>query len=241
MNNANPLVPQGSLLDQTARSKPHLRVALCIVAVHVVFLGLLLMQGCKPEDQTQRLADSATNETTLAPLDVASLFPTNLPPEPTNALAQDLTRTGMVDAFSGLVGTPPPTNMIVPPPVDLSGPREHTVARGDNFTTIARKYGVTPAAISRANPGVDSTRLRIDQKLVIPPPTSDAGAAAPAPGVAVATSDVYQVKAGDNLSRIARMHGTTPAAIRELNGLLTDRIYAGQKLKLPARSGGGTP
>ena len=67
MNNPNPLIPQGSLLEQQAKSKPHLRIALFIVAVHVVFLGLLLMQGCKRETDDPNLADSSTNDFLASP------------------------------------------------------------------------------------------------------------------------------------------------------------------------------
>src|SRR5947207_2487783 len=35
MNNPNPLIPQGSLLEQKAQSRPHLRIAIAIVAVHL--------------------------------------------------------------------------------------------------------------------------------------------------------------------------------------------------------------
>ncbi len=44
---------------------------------------------------------------------------------------------------------------------------------------------------------------------------------------------VYEVKRGDTLTRIARSHRTTPKAIKEANSLKTDRILAGQKLKVP--------
>ena len=35
MNTPNPLIPQGSLLEQKAKGKPHLRVAYFIVAAHM--------------------------------------------------------------------------------------------------------------------------------------------------------------------------------------------------------------
>lgn len=45
---------------------------------------------------------------------------------------------------------------------------------------------------------------------------------------------VYLVKSGDTLTRIAKMHHTTIKAIKDLNGLATDRLSVGQKLSLPA-------
>jgi LysM repeat protein len=44
----------------------------------------------------------------------------------------------------------------------------------------------------------------------------------------------YEVKRGDTLTRIAKTHGTTVKALREANGMKTDRILVGQKLKVPA-------
>lgn len=43
---------------------------------------------------------------------------------------------------------------------------------------------------------------------------------------------VYVVRPGDNLGAIAREHGTTVRAIKELNGLKSDFIRAGQKLRV---------
>jgi LysM repeat protein len=46
--------------------------------------------------------------------------------------------------------------------------RHHTVVRGDTLTRIARKYGVEPTAIMRAN-GMKNDIVRLGAKLVIPP------------------------------------------------------------------------
>jgi LysM repeat protein len=47
------------------------------------------------------------------------------------------------------------------------------------------------------------------------------------------TATIYVVKPADTLSRIAKMHGTTVNALKVANGLDTDRIAIGMKLKLP--------
>jgi len=44
---------------------------------------------------------------------------------------------------------------------------------------------------------------------------------------------VYVVKSGDTLSRIAKAHGTTVKTIEAANGLESDRILVGAKLKIP--------
>ena len=53
---------------------------------------------------------------------------------------------------------------------------------------------------------------------------------------------IYEVKSGDSLWKIAQEHlgrGNRYTEIMELNGLSSDRIYPGMKLKLPGASGGG--
>ncbi|MCO6186146.1 peptidoglycan DD-metalloendopeptidase family protein [Rhizobium sp. L1K21] len=44
---------------------------------------------------------------------------------------------------------------------------------------------------------------------------------------------LYEVKSGDSLGRIAANHGTTINALRAANGLTSDNIRIGQKLKVP--------
>ena len=231
MNNPNPLIPQGSLLEQKAGSRPHLRIAIAIVAVHLVFLGGLLIQGCGKED-TNTKASQAANESPLPPLTDSNLYSTSLVAQPTREPAH--TSTTIVTSLP----TPPPGQL---PSLDQPVPgatREYVVIRGDNFTTIGKKFGVSAGAITKANPGVDSTRLQVGQKLVIPPASSPSVATAT---VGSGTENTYLVKAGDTLLKIAMANGTTVKEIKALNGLTTDRIKVGDKLKLPARSAPATP
>lgn len=50
---------------------------------------------------------------------------------------------------------------------------------------------------------------------------------------AVSTNKVYVVQAGDSLEKIAKKQNASLKKLRELNRLDNDRIYPGQKLKLP--------
>ncbi len=52
-------------------------------------------------------------------------------------------------------------------------------------------------------------------------------------GARVGSGDTYRVRAGDTLSRIAAMHGTTVARLRAANGLRTDALSIGQRLRIP--------
>ena len=70
MNNLNPLIPQGSNLEQKIQGRSRVKLAVFVVlAAHVLFLGPLLMQGCKreqpspsaPETNAQPPLDTMTN------------------------------------------------------------------------------------------------------------------------------------------------------------------------------------
>lgn len=214
MNTNQSLSSETSNLGPKSPGRARVKVAVfSVLAVHVAgLMALLMTQGCKRETPPE------------TPVPDAPVMDTNAIP--------------VVDT-----NTAPPmdTNVVVTPPVivpEVVAPTttEYTVAKGDSFYTIGKAHGVSIKAIEAANPGVDSKKLKIGQKLVLPP-----AGAAPAPGVAapvadVSTETVYTVKSGDNLLRIANRNGTTVKAIKSLNNLTTDQIKVGQKLKLPAKA-----
>jgi LysM repeat protein len=49
-----------------------------------------------------------------------------------------------------------------------TGRTEHSVRAGETIAAIARRYGVEPNALLRANPGVDPGRLEVGRVLRIP-------------------------------------------------------------------------
>ncbi len=209
MNNQSPLVPQGSLLDQKNRGRVRVKIAVFFVlAIHGIGLLALLMQGCR------RASETSTGETNAAQQAMEAV---------TNVVA---------DTNVGPPPTPPasPEAAATPPAAAM----EYVVAAGDTYSTIAPHFHVTVKALMDANPGVEPTRLRPGQKLHIPPP---APPTAPASNGTTATTssgeEIYIVKSGDTLSTIATRHHTTVKAIKSANGLTTERIVVGQKLKMP--------
>ena len=217
MNSPSPLVPQGSFLEQKNNGRSRVKVAFfCVVGVHVAaIMAALLAQGCRREEaqspdtnQVPALADSG-----LLPVD------TNPPP----ALVETSAPPVHVDTT-------------LPPAATAT---EYTIARGDSFSTIAKKFpGVTAKAIQEANPGVEPQKLQIGQKIVIPPPAAPPvnGVAPNGTAVAVFGEQIYTVKSGDNLTKIAEQFGTTIRALRSANNLVTDNIKVGQKLKIPGKT-----
>ncbi len=258
MSTENPLNPQGSRLEQNAKRKTNLPVIVAVfVGIHVVVFGGIMMAGCKPEPKAEaRKAPEPVLPPITPPADLGSPVapaPGTLPPIgsapppspgvgtpglaplPTTPVAPPVAPVPVVPVVPITPITPPVSE---PPPAAPTGEAKvHVVAKGDSFSTMAKKYGVGAKAIETANPGVDSTKLKIGQKVNIP-------AAAPKPVKANGTktgapaapdSDgAYTVKSGDNLGSIAKRHGTTVAKLREANGLKTDQIKVGQKLKVPA-------
>jgi LysM repeat protein len=238
MNTPNPLVPQGSLLEQQkSKGKSNLFTAVIIImAIHVVLFGGLLIQGCKPESKPGGLT---VNEPTNAPpLQDTNTFIANLPP------VVDTNPPVVLNAATNPPIAPLPGTPIVstPPLESQAGAKEYKVAKGDTFAKIGKAHGVTAAAIAKANPGVDSTKLKVGQTIQIPAAGATPGAAALAVGgtestvapMEAAAPTVYTVKPNDNLTKVAKAHGTTVKAVRALNNLKTDRLSVGQKLKMPA-------
>ena len=244
----NPLIPKGTFLEQKGRS--HIRLAVfTILAVHVVLLGSFLMAGCKrTTDQTG--TDQATNDVGLYPAPPVTPVPTATDTQPPTIT--DAATTGVNVAATTTAGAVPPipggttvtgvtSDVQTPPPAQPEIPTtvatpqgEHVVMKGDLLSTIAKKYGVTTRAIQEANPGVEATRLKIGQKLVIPARTASATAATPTNG-ATAAAKTYTVKSGDTLNGIARRNGVTVKELQAANNLTTTRITVGQKLRIPAK------
>ena len=84
----------------------------------------------------------------------------NSPPTPPNTLAP--TGNPTPDDVST---APPPALATVAKPVK---PRTHTVAAGETLAAIARKSGVSLAALEAANPGVTPKKLHVGQALNLP-------------------------------------------------------------------------
>jgi LysM repeat protein len=217
MNNTNPFVPKGSLLELQTKRRSRLKLAVfCVLAVGVAGLSAMLIQGCKREQPTD------TGET---------------PTIDTNTVAAAETNTPAIDTNTPPVAVTPP---VVVPPVATAG-TEYVIVQGDTLGKIAKKNGVTLKALEEANPGVVPTKLKVGQKLQIPAPT--AGAVSPAAAATGADTGpvIYTVKSGDTLSRIAKQYGTTYKAIQSENNLPTTSIKVGQKLKIPAKAETAAP
>ncbi len=254
MSNSNPLVPQGSLLEQQARRKSTFQLAAFIVALHVVGLSGVLFSACKKEENqppppavdTFSAPPPVFSETRIAPPPLTDPYapptdsPAYVPPvvnppftAPPSTIPEIIPEATIPAPF---VSTPPPTI-----PIPSLG-TEHVVQKGDIAYNLARKHGVTLKQMQEANPGRDLARLKVGDKVQIP--AAVAGASSPSvasSGFSTSTSTTtYTVKGGDNLSRLAKKFGTTVKAIRDANGMTSNDIKVGQKLRIPGNSTGAT-
>ncbi|MEO6034658.1 MAG: LysM peptidoglycan-binding domain-containing protein [Verrucomicrobiota bacterium] len=224
MNTPNPLVPKGSI---PSRGKSTVRIAFfTIAAIHVVFIGGLLMQGCKKPENKALVEETNNTPPPLMP------YTNDLAATDTNLAAPTVPATA-----SNAVAHPPEPTTAEPAPTGAS--REYVVAKGDSFSTIAKKMHVSVKAIEQANPGVISSKLKVNQKLQLPDsssasPTASATSSSTTGPAESGDTTIYVVKAGDMLEKIARTHSTTSKAIMRMNNLKTTMIKPGQKLKLPA-------
>jgi len=97
-------------------------------------------------------------------------------------------------------------------------------ATGSPVTSTADSRMGHQPAVAETSPAPSPIVARSPELIV-----SKAGA----PATAARPANIYVVKPADTLSRIAKVHGTTVSALKVANGLETDRIVIGMKLKLP--------
>ena len=242
MNNPNPFVPKGSLLEQQNKRRTQMKLGvLCVLTVSVVGLMAMLIQGCKKQTPEDQLPPVDTNSTPVVD--------TNTPPADTNSIQPPVTGSNNTVSVPSPGPTPPtqPPTVVTPTPVTPvaltpvvpeAGGAEYVVVKGDIMAKIARKNGVTLKALVAANPDVKPTKLKVGQKLVIPAGGKSLADATPGADASMDSEGAtYKVKSGDTLTKIAKAHHVKLKALQAANGLSTTKIKVGQKLKIPSKGG----
>lgn len=130
----------------------------------------------------------------------------------------------------------------------------HKVKSGEYLGKIATKYRVSVNQIKKWN-NLKSNNIRVGQRLVIyrggkgPVSTASSSSSTASKGSTTAASNgssgssasYHTVRSGDTLSGIATKYGTTVTRIKELNGLTSNNIKVGQRLKVKAGSSSSAP
>jgi membrane-bound lytic murein transglycosylase D len=101
--------------------------------------------------------------------------------------------------------------------------RRHRIEAGETLTSIAKKYRVTPAAISDANNLDRHAALDVGEKLIIP-------AAAPAESKSRLVR--YRVRKGDTLGGIADRFSVPTEDVRKWNHMSTNHVSRGMVLRI---------
>jgi nucleoid-associated protein YgaU len=137
-----------------------------------------------------------------------------------------------------------PAALAAPQPQETA--RYHLVQEGDTLSEIARQYYGSPAfwpRLEQANPGIDPNALRVGARIVLPDsgapkPEKPAAVEKPAPG-----PQVYVVRDGDTLIRIARrvygnaaFHTDIYEANRDVLSSPNATLHVGQRLRLPPKT-----
>ena len=109
---------------------------------------------------------------------------------------------------------------VEPPKNDETNTITITIQRGDTLSQIARRYHTTVAELVRLNGIANPNLIYAGEKLVVPQNTGE---------------EVYIVKKGDTLSKIAIQYHTTVSALVNYNGIPNKNlIYIGQKIRIPS-------
>jgi len=111
----------------------------------------------------------------------------------------------------------------IPPEHWLSW-RRHRVEEGETLASIARRYRITVASLAEANGLESQARPEVDAKLIIPVSAQ----ARPSLGELVR----YRTRRGDTIESVADQFNVTVAELKKWNGMRSNRLVAGMRLKI---------
>lgn len=153
----------------------------------------------------------------------------------------DLTPIKIVETTPSTPVTPPPA---ATPAASATTP--YIIQSGDSISKISKRYNIKVDAIKAANPGLtDVNKIRLGQTIQLPGTVNVGEQSVPAAATAPkapakpfvpytgATKD-YVVQKGDYLGKIAKKFGCTSRQLKELNGMTSDTVVLGRKMKVPA-------
>ena len=133
------------------------------------------------------------------------------------------------DERTKVSGTSEKSPALAPPPAT----KIYRVKKGDTLDKIARRNNTTIGVLLKLNKMKMHEPLYVGKKLRLPSAEATTGEAQKATGKETKTQ-VYRVKKGDTLDKIARRYNTSISELRRLNRIKrADVLYVDQKLKLP--------
>ncbi len=105
--------------------------------------------------------------------------------------------------------------------IPVDGEKYYTVKSGDSLWSIAKKFNVSVSELKEIN-GLTSSLLSVGKTLKIPVEVQQEN-----------KDNIYIVKSGDNLYKIANAYGVNVNDIININKLTNTNLSIGQKLQIP--------
>jgi membrane-bound lytic murein transglycosylase D len=107
----------------------------------------------------------------------------------------------------------------------------HIVRSGENLGLIAKKYRTSVSKIKAWN-GLRNSRIYPGQKLIVYSPGHSQSAATASNSFQKSSSGYHTVRSGESLGLIAKKYGISVSQLKSMNGLSSNLIKPGQKLKV---------
>lgn len=199
-----------------------------------------MMTGSLPPAQAAPTGQVVASTLPPAPGAVVNTGPYTRPPVTAAAPVATMPATPAVPVASAVAAAPAARNGW-----SATGGTAVSVAPGETLQVLSRRYGVPADAIAAANGMAPGAPLQPGQRVVIPTYTYGSGkaqaVAAAATPAGAAAGQVYVVKPGDSLGRIANAHGMRSKELAAANGIdPTAPIKIGQKLRIPTAAPAAT-
>lgn len=109
--------------------------------------------------------------------------------------------------------------------LDIKQLRSHANDTSISLEQMKKKFSEWDIKIKEQNQNIDNLQIALQSLMEFFQAKTDASSAF--------TGKVYKVKDRDTLEKIAKAHGTTIQAIKEINNLNSDKIVVGKSLKIP--------
>jgi LysM repeat protein len=175
------------------------------------------------------------------PTTIAGSLALTLSAVPAHADAQERVADAH-SALGGHVGSALPAAAAAPAPAAgaAAAPAAgtYTIVRGDTISRIARAYGVSTAAVLKANGLSPSSIIYPGQRITIPGRIVTAASQAPATASTASAATSWTVRPGDTVTAIAKRFGVSVRAVLTANGLSASSIiYPGQRVAIPSPTG----
>jgi membrane-bound lytic murein transglycosylase D len=119
------------------------------------------------------------------------------------------------------------------PPANWVTWRRHRVEEGETLSSIARRYRITVASLAEANGLEVQARPEVDAKLIIPT------VAQPQPTLGALVR--YRTRKGETIESVADQFNVTVTELKKWNGMRSNRLVAGMRLKIYPGVTGPTP